>query len=80
MFRSSKKGTANFGVECAFKHSEKAGGEPKEGDNSVVAAKTLGRTQAEDKITSLKITANEDLLHGVSTIPVKSNLQSVGEY
>ena len=74
-----KKGTANFGVECAFKRLEKAGGEPKKGDNSVVAATTLGQTQAEDKITSLKITAKEDLLQGVSTMPVKSNLQSVGE-
>ena len=44
----------------------------------MVVAKTLDLTQVEDKITSLKIIAKGNLLHGVSAIPVKSILQNIG--
>ena len=72
-----KKGNCKLGSKCAFKHTEKAGSEPKKRTNSVVVVKTLDHTQAEDEITSLPFTAKGDLLHGVSAIPVKSILQNL---
>ena len=36
-----KKGTAKLGSDCAIKHTDKAGSEPKKRNNSVVVAKTL---------------------------------------
>ena len=62
-----------------FKHTEKAGSEPKTRTNSVVVAVALDDTQAEDKITSLKFIAKGDRLHGVSAIPVNSILQKIGK-
>ena len=50
-----------------------AGGETQKRKNSVVVAKTLGRTQAEEKITSLKLNEKGDFLHGVTGIPVIFN-------
>ena len=38
-----------------FEHTDKAGREPKKRNSAVVVTKTLDCTQAEDKITSLKI-------------------------
>ena len=46
-----------------FKLKEKAESEPKKRHNSVVVAKTLDHTQAEEKITSRNLTAKGDLLH-----------------
>ena len=40
---------------CAFKQTEKAGGEPQKRTNAVVVAQTLDHTQAEKENTSLKI-------------------------
>ena len=69
MFLSSKKGIAK---KCAFECAEKAVGEPKKRLNSVVVARTLDYTQAEDKITSLKFMAKGDLLHRRSAIAANS--------
>ena len=49
---------------------KEAGSEPKKRNHSVVVAKTLDHTQAEETITSPKPIAKGDLLHGVSAIPV----------
>ena len=54
-----------FGVTVRFKHKGKAGDGPKKRNNSVVVAKTLYCSEAEDKITSLQFIAKGDLLHGV---------------
>ena len=47
-------------------------GELKKRIDSVVVAETLDRTQAEDKVTSLKFIAKGDLLHGLSAIALKN--------
>ena len=61
---------------CAFEHTEKAGGEPKKRNNSVVVAKTMDHTHA-GKRNLLNFRAKGDLLHGVSANPVRSNLQKL---
>ena len=66
--------------KCAFKHTDKARSEPRKRNNSVVVAKTVACTKAEDKVTSLNFIAKGDFLHGVSAIPVKSILQNVWDY
>ena len=65
-----QEGICKLGLKCALKHAEEDGREPQKRKNSVVVAKTLGRTQAEDKITSLKFIEKGDFLHGVTGIPV----------
>ena len=75
--RFHPKRYCKLGRKCAFKHTDKAGGEVKKRNNSVVVAKTLDLSQEEKKITSLNFMAKEDLLHGMSAIPEKSHLQKI---
>ena len=77
VFLSSKKELQTW-EQCAFWHTDLAGGDTKNRNNSVVVAKTFDYTQAADQITSLKI-AKRDLLHGVPAIPVKPVLQNIGK-
>ena len=72
---ADKKGNCKFGKKCACKHTEMAWSEPEKWNTPVIVAKTLDVTQAAKKITSLKLIAMRDLLHGVSVTPVKK-----GEY
>ena len=67
-----QEGDSKLGSKCAFQHAEKAEGEPKKRNNSVVVAETLDHTQAEEKVTSLTFRAKGDFLHAVSATPVKS--------
>ena len=60
-----QEGDCKLWSNCAVKHTEQAGGEPKKRKHSVVVAKTLDYTHSEDKITSPKFIAKGDLLHGV---------------
>ena len=66
-----KKEVAN----CAFKHTEKAGGEPKK--NLWQSLKHWISLKRERKLLREKFKRSEDFLHGVSAIPVKSMLQKV---
>ena len=59
-----------LGCKYAFKHKEKAGGEPIKRKSSVDVAKTIDHSHAEEKPTSLKYMPKGDLLRGVSAIPV----------
>ena len=70
-----KKGNCKLWNWCAFKHTDRAGGEPKKRDNFMVVAKTLDYTQA-GKVTSLEFRAKGDLLHGVSAVPVRSSVKT----
>ena len=65
-----KKGTCRLGFWCAFKHTEKSDGKPKRRKSSVVVATTLDHTQAEEELTSLKLIAEGDLVHGVRSSDV----------
>ena len=73
------KGNCKFGSKCAFKHAEKAGGEPKKRNDSVLDAKTLDHATT-GRVTVLNFRAEGDLLHGVSAIPAKSILQVIGNW
>ena len=66
-FRGNRTSTRKSDSGHESKHE--AGSEPQKRKNSVVVAKTLGRTQAEEKITSLKLNEKGDFLHGVTGIP-----------
>ena len=54
-----QKGNFKIGDKCASKHAEKAGANQRNERNSVVVAKTLDHTQAEEKITWLICTECE---------------------
>ena len=58
-----QKVNCKLGNKCPFKHTEKAGGEPKKRTNSVVVAKTLDHTQAEEGNHFAFFIAKGDLLH-----------------
>ena len=73
------KGGCKLGNLCAFNHTEKAGGEPKRRNYFVAVTQTLGVTQEGKEITSLNKIAKRDPLHFVSAVPMKFNLQQVGE-
>ena len=66
-----QKGNCKFGSNCTFKNTDKAGDEPKKRHNSLVVAKTLDLTQADCKITLLKIIAKGSFLHRVLAVPSK---------
>ena len=72
-----QKRNGKLGNKCAFTHTEKAGGEPKKRNNSVVVAKTLDHNET-GKVTSLRSRAKGELLHRVSD-PSEINFSKVGE-
>ena len=69
-----KNGMAN--LEVYVQAYGKGKGEPKKRTNSVVVAKTLDHTQADDQVTTIKFIAKGDFLHGVSAIPPTAMLQT----
>ena len=71
-----QRGNCKLGSKCALKGTEKAWVEPKKRNNSVVVAKILDHTQAEENHFTR---AKEDLVYGVSTIPAKSVSQNIGK-
>ena len=72
-----QKWKCNFESKCAFKNTKKAGSESKNQKNSVEVAKTLDFTEAEDKITSVKLIAKGYFQHGMSAILATSILQNI---
>ena len=78
MFLSSKKGIANLGINVRLSKRTRLEANQRNGI-FLWSSPKLDHTQAEDKITSLKIIAKGDLLHGVSAISVKSILQTTGK-
>ena len=59
-------------------HTEMAEREPKKRTNDVAIAKLLDVAHAEEATVSPTFKAKEDLVDGVSTVPIKSIVQQVG--
>ena len=60
-------------------YTEKAGGEPKKRNNSVVIAKTLDHNQSQEKVDSLRSLRRETFCAGCPLFSAKSNLPKIGK-